>query len=518
MLQQKVIVKRSISIFSLFLLFFLSRWHFINRQDVFFDSGEYIKLFSNSNFFQALAFGHAPPHEGYILLFWPIFQIAMFFHLNPVYLVILGQIFLAFLAIFCFYHVITCITNKRTAVVATLIASLLPLFWITNVTIMMENAYICFFFLSLYCLTRYLSQQKVIFLHLSAFLFTLAFLTHMLTLLWLPLYCAVVFYTKREKIFIIMTTTSLYLIIFSAITIVFLANMSDREIAPVIQHLYFSKGSEFAYLPFDLKGFLITMRNFLIPLLKNNTSLITLFGFVSLLVLLIKDKKLFLFGLLWIAPALYANQWWDSLLNGRHALIASFGFAFLVAYLIRKQTIVIVLVVGYLLVVSLPILHLLRQPIPYLQEAAFAQSLPKDSLFIESHFARPQVQEIQSLDFFFVNEPGFDKNTLPKKIHNALLEKRDVFISSAALSEPYGLYSGPYVHNITLSYAKPFALKEVIEQYTLKQYKIINEKDNLLIYKVVAAKPSPYPPIILLKNSHRRLDYYDPLWKVLSSY
>ena len=139
------------------------------------------------------------------------------------------------------------------------------------------------------------------------------------------------------------------------------------------------------------------MRNFIIPLIRNNTSLIVIVSCISLIFLFKKNKKLFFIGLFWILPAAIANQWWDSLLNGRHALIASFGLAFLTAYLIRRRLIFIVLVIIYLAFISVPILNLLKKPIPYLQEADAVKLLPKDSFLIESHFARSQIQEIKSL-------------------------------------------------------------------------------------------------------------------------
>jgi hypothetical protein len=110
-----------------------------------------------------------------------------------------------------------------------------------------------------------------------------------------------------------------------------------------------------------------------------------------------------------------------------------------------------------------------------------------------------------------VNDPLASKEIIRKEIDTYLSNYKPVFITSGALSEPYGLYSGPYLHNITLSYAKPFELETVITKYTLTIYKTINADDNLILYQIVSAKPSSYPSIKFLKNSVRRLDYYDPI-------
>jgi hypothetical protein len=149
----------------------------------------------------------------------------------------------------------------------------------------------------------------------------------------------------------------LYLGLSSILNVVFISHVSKESIPAVFDHLYLSKGNEFSYLPLNFQGFLITMRNFLIPLLRNNTSLIVILGFLSLILLFKNNKKLFLLGFLWLIPALYTNQWWDSLLNGRHALPTSFGLAFLTAYLVRKKLIYASLVIVYLLFVSIPTLN-----------------------------------------------------------------------------------------------------------------------------------------------------------------
>ncbi len=510
----KNLFKKNKTIILCFILFFLSRIFFINAGGVFFDSDEYLHLFSLSNFLQAIVMGHAPPHEGYILLFWPIYHLSQFFHANAAYAVILVQIILSFFTLLFFYYSIKYIIDKKTALYTAIIASLIPLFWIINVTLMMENAYVFFFFLSLFLLTKFLTTKKNYILHASLLFYSLALLTQTLIILWAPLYLYIIFLKEKTKLRKVIILLSLYVILFSFLNIFFVASGGNSPPQKTFYYLYLSKSGEFAEIQFNFKGLLISLRNFIIPLLKNNTAFIIILTFVSLIVALLKDKKIFLFGLLFIAPALYTTQWWDSLLNGRHALIASFGIAFLTAYLIsRKNIIYFLLIIGYLLFVSLPALSLLNKPIPYIQEAQFAATIPKDGLFIESHFARPQVQATVKSKTIYINEPRWNQQPLANIINVYLKKREPVFISSAALSEPYGLYSGPYLHNITLSYAYPFILDQVLTNYTIVPYKIINKNDNLLIYKITTIKKHPYPTIKNMRNSYRRLDYADPFWQ-----
>lgn len=497
-----------------FVLFFLSRVFFINASGVFFDSAEYLHLFSLSNFPLAIVLGHFPPHEGYIILFWPFYQLMRLFHANAPYVIVLLQIFLSFFTLLCFYRFIEYISDKKTALYASIIASLIPLFWIINVTIMMENAYAFFFFFSIFVLIQYIKTKKQYLLHVSLLIFSFALLTQTMIILWTPVYLYIIFLKNKKELFKITILMIVYAVILSICNIFFIGWQLSMKPQTVFLYLYLKKGGEFAEIPFGVKGILIVLRNFVIPLLQNNTTLVVLLAFISLIFSIKKNKKIFLFGILFLLPAIYANQWWDSLLNGRHALIASFGMAFLVSWLIVKRNIIyFLLIICYLLLVSLPALNLLDKPIPYLEEAHLASTLPKKSLFIESHFARPQVQETVKNETVYVNEPGWDTPLLTKRINTYLAKNELVFISSAAISEPYGLYSGPYLHNITLSYEFPFLLKPILTSYTIKPYKTINAKDNLFIYRIVSAKPSPYPQVKNLKDSYRRLDYTDPFWQ-----
>ncbi len=503
--------RRYTLIFLLILLYFLTRVFFINSQGVFFDSQEYINLFINPNYIHAIILGHYPPHEGYFFLFWPIFHLAHFISLDGAYSVILIQIILSCITLYCFCSFIIYISDKRTALFATVLAALMPLFWIVNVTLMMENAYALYFFVSLYLLTLYLKRDKKLFLHISLFLYCMALLTQTIVVLWAPFYLITILMKKKQQVVKICILLFLYFGIFSAANILFISYAGGAPLKDVFYSYYLSKTGEFSGAVNNTHAILASGRNFLIPLLRNNTIVLAVLSLVSLIILLRKNKKMFFFGLLWIIPAIYANQWWDSLLMGRHALVASFGIAFLVALLIRKKSIFMIATIMYLLICSLPALNLLRYPIPYLQEASYVKLLPKDALFIESHFARPQVQSTVIAKTIYLNEPHYTSDRIKKAIDIQLGEKKPVFISGAALSEPYGLFSGPYIHNLTLSYVNTYTLASVIPHYTLKTYHVINLRDNLVIYQIISQKKSSYPKILQLQNSSRRIDYTDPV-------
>lgn len=498
----------------LIIIYFLSRIYFINAGGVFFDSPEYLHLFSLPNFLHALTLGHRPSHFGYILLFWPIFQIASVVHGNGGYAIVFVQIIVSILTLYCFYKLIAFITDKNVALVATIITALLPLYWIITDTIMMENAYISFFFISIYFLILSISKKNdYMFYTLSLLFLILAIMTHAMVIFWLPFLWCVVFY-KKKKIFLQYLLVSIISSFFGYLLYFFIMTINYNTTWQTLLYNLSREKDDMAVLNVDLKSGFIVLRDYFILQMRNYTSLLTIMSLASLIVLWKKDKMLFILSVLWIAPALYINLWWDVLFPGRYASLSGFGIAFLSAYLIRNHKTAIFLVFCYLLLVTLPAVNLLRQPIPYLEEAKYVKQLPKDSLLIESHFSRPQVQQTFKGELVAINEHFWTNDSINKKINLYLTHKKPVFISSAALTDPYGLYTGPYLHFLSLSYTNNPTIKPVIEKYTLKEYKIVNSDDNLIVYRVISRKKSPYPQNKSLKESSRRIDYYDPLWRI----
>ncbi|MDO8658772.1 MAG: glycosyltransferase family 39 protein [Candidatus Levybacteria bacterium] len=503
-------VCKKINIILLF-LFFISRIFFLNSKPIFFDSPEYLTRLSNPNFFQALISGHLPLHAGYILIFWPIFNIAKFLDKNGEDAVVFFQIILSTLAVYCFYKLIKIISNKAIALYSSVVVSLTPLFWITNNTLMMESTYIAFFIFSIYFLLRYLysKNNENFYLVFCQLFFGISFLTHLAVILWIPFLFFLVFYINNKKIKKYFLSLLICLIFFTIVNSYFISSALNINLLSGILLLYSSKAGEHVVLSLNMTSFAVYLRNFVIPLLRNNTNLIIILGFISIVNLYFKNKKLFVLCFLWIAPSFVANQWWDSLFFGRHSLIAGFGFAFLVSSLINKSKFLTSILLFYLLIVSIPALYLLKTDSPYLKEAKEIKFLP-NGLLIESHFARPQVAGSYKGKTVFVNEPGWDKILLKKEISENLKNKKPVFISSSALSDPYGLYSGPFLHSLSLSYAKSFELKSVIKSFKIEKYKTISKEDNLVLYKVVSEKNSSYPEVKSMKHNSRRIDYFDP--------
>lgn len=499
--------------FKISLLFFLSRFFFINTSPIFFDSPEYINRLSDKNFLNALTNGHLPLHDGYIAIFWPIYQLSSLLRLNPTFFVIGDQIILSYLTLYFFYKIVQSILDQKAARLSLIILSLTPLFWITNVTIMMEIVYLSSFLGSLYFLIKYLKSKKPnqITLFISSLLYGFSLITHLVVILWLPLILFITIYVNKNRFRAVATYLFLSIVTSSIINALLIVNFNANQIFQGITMLYGGKFNEHAVLSLDIESILRFIRNAFIPLLRINTSLLVIISFLALIKIFKTNKKLFILFILWLIPSFIANQWWDSLFYGRHSLISTFGIATLVSWMSYKTKKITTLIILYLIITVAPALYLLRIEAPYLTLAKVEKTLPMNSLLIESHFARPQVDLYYKGVVKYVGEPSLDLKSIDKEIIEALHAKKIVLISSQALSEPYGLYSGPYLHTLSLSYRNAFVIKKTIENFSLKEYKVINREDNLIIYQIVSFKPSKYPQIPTLKGSRRRIDFSDPL-------
>jgi len=496
-------------VFVLLCFFVFSRIIFINPLPVFFDSPEYLSRFANPNYFQAILSGHFPFHAGFIALFWPIYHLDLTLNLNPAYAVILAQILLSVIAVYCFYRFTIIMTNKNTALLAVIIASLFPIYWITNVSIMTESTYVNCFIISLSLISIYAKKNTAIYyLIAGCILFGSSMLTNPLIILWSPFLVSVVYFLDTKK--------TLKATLAVVATILFIVFINGFLVAKFMQiplltgiHKYLF-GEDLSVIP-NVSSFLTIfrfVRNALLPPIQNNTILVLFLSILSLVKIFKIKKKLFIVSFLWIFPLIIVNQWFNPLLSGRHGIIAEFGLAFLCAIYLEKRKILTIIVICYILIISLPALVLLKQPVPYLEEQKYIRDLPK-GLLIDSHFARPQIQGYYPGTVYFINEPS-QTGDLGKMIDRYLSGNIPVFVTSQALSDPYGLYTGPYLYALSLSYANKFQLDGSLP-YLLNRYQAIDNDANIIIYKIVSKGNSQYPDIPNLSANRRRIDYFDPI-------
>jgi len=497
-------------------IFILSRLFFANSSPVFFDSPEYLNRFLNPNFFQTITSGHSPFHLSYIMLFWSIFQTANFLRINAPFAIIFMQILFSAITVYCFYRFVEIITNAKIAIIAVIICALTPLYWITNVSIMVESTYINFFFISIFLISLSITKNahSKFYLFAGCIFFGLAILTNPLVILWIPFILSVVYFLKKRKMYLILLLIILSAIFAFLINSFFIASAFHMSLLKGINQYLF--GVDIKLTP-NISSFITALRfirNTLFSILIVNTSIIFILSIASLITMFKRKMKLFIISLLWTFPIIITSQWYDSLLFARHGTIAGFGFALLVAIFLEKRKILYFMVIGYLLLVSLPTLALLKQPIPYLQMRKFVKTLPK-GLLIETHFARPQIEGYYSGKTIFINQPGWNKQGLEKTIDIYLQNKKPIFITSQALSDPYGIYSGPFLNPLSLSYSKKLELEDILPLYSTIKYSTIDEDAGLLVYEIISKEKSKFPNIPNLTYSNHQIGYFDPANQLL---
>lgn len=475
-----------------------------------FDSKEYVLRWSNANFIEAITTGHTPLHSGYVFSFWPLFQLLQRLNLDPTLGVLVGQTFLDYLTIIFFYKTVEILINKSVALRSAILLGILPIFWLVNEVIMMETTYLCYWVMAYYFLVRFsksVGEDKHNLVLASVF-WILSFLTHTVVILWIPLFLITVLLYRPKAIKMIMVAGGLAILIASVINAGLLALANRSDFFDGWYLLYGAKFNEHAHFSFDPLGVLRYVRNWLTPLGYNNTWILLSVSFILLGRETLRNWKKSLLLWSWVLPSMVANQWWDSLLFGRHALIASLALVLVIAEQLLGWK--FKLLIGSVFLISLGGINLLKKPIPYVSLAETVKALPEGGLYIESHFARPQIDGVYNGQVMFVDEPGWNIAELPATIQEYLDNKKPVFISGQALSEPYGLFCGPVLHNLSLSYKNQLILKDLEGGFRVQKMVSLDPEINLEIYQITNGEGERVE-INQLDDSRRRLDYFDPL-------
>ncbi len=495
------------------ILFIISRLIFWGNPNIFFDSAEYISRWSDPNLLNAVISGHPPLHMGYVIWFYPIFKTFAGF-MDPLKILIFLQILMGWMTIYWFFKTTVNLFNQKIAFWASTFAALMPVFIITNLTVMMETTYLFLFFGSLYYLSSYLKDNsKVETLWISSILWVFGFLTHTVLILWIPLFLVIPLIYNKKKFVAVVLAGIITLAIASFINAWLLGVSFRTNTLNGFYWLYAAKFGEHAHFSPDLLTIYRYFRNWLFPIYYNLTSPLSIAGLLGLSYLWLKDKRWALIMSLWILPSFIANQWWDSLLYGRHGLIAYFGLCLAAAYLLKGYwRFILALIIS---LISFMPLRLLLDKVPYQEMASLMSKLPPGGLMIDSHFARPYTDGWYFGQQIYVDEPGTSVEIILKTAEKYLLANRPVFVTGHALSEPYGLFSGPFLHPITLSYKNEFLLKDWLKTYDFARYREIREGENLMIFRIVAGPGKVYPVKTLSKNQ-RRLDSFDPIYLLWS--
>lgn len=493
-------------------LFLLSRIPFINHQLLFMDSQEYLSRLSNPDLLQGLIQGHLPLHPGFILLLWPVVQISNLLDLNPILAIKISNCFFALVSLIIFYCLARTFFTKKSVDFATTCIALTPMFWISNLAILTESAYILFFLIALYAAQKYLISSKMRWLIAVMLSLGLAYSIHQIIVIFLPAFSLLLLNKKSlltgKKLLSLALTIFLGLLVSNS----FLACLYVLRGYPLNQAFVLTitgKAADRAQLSFSLLGLARISRNWLILLLRSFSNLFVISAILGWFYLHKRKGKVALVLALWFLPSFIAAQWWDGLLMGRYLLISVFPMALSAAIFFEKSQILRSLLFLTLIITSIGAVWLLNQPLPARLVQASINKLPQNGLLIESHFFRPWLNYAGKL--MLVNEPNTPQN-FQEEVEHHLGNNQPVFITSQALADPYGVYTGPFIHPLSLSYFQSPKLNSFKKNYHLSAVATPSAQDHLAIYQIMNQPPHSEIQIQTVSLWHRRrLDFFDPL-------
>lgn len=468
---------------------FLSRILFLSPLSIYFDSPEYIHLIDNSSLLQALTGGHEPIHPGFILPAWILSRIFPF--LGAVYSAEIVSSVFAALGFFIFFKIVQILFNKKIAIRALILASLLPVLFLSGVNVLTDTIYIFFYLLSFYFLllfTRKKSKKWFVFGVLSL---AYAIFTHTQTILWLPVFFAPVILVKKKNIRFTFKQVVIFLffgIILGVSSLVLLLGLIGNSVQESLQ-LLFMHGTDIYGTGNIFIDIARSMRNFGIIILRNNSTFVVLAAIIGSVLLFKKDKKKFGILALWFLPTLFVTQYWHIGLFGRVALISSFPLAILAAQI--KSRIIFIAIVLQLVIIIIP-LAINNRNAPIQKELVnLYDSIPRNSVLISSNLIRPQVT--YGGEKYFINEPGQGLEFISSKIDGAMKENKNVYIDSQALYNPYFSYDGNHLHVLSLGEYGNSGIKPLFDRYQLQIIKTTSNP-RIFLYQIIGSsnKQSEY--------------------------
>lgn len=482
----------------LVVLFVVLRLWVLNMSDMWFDSGEYLRRMMEPGLMAAMTQGHAPLHVGYVGFGWVIYRV-----FGSMYWVGVGQVLLGLVGLWGLYRVVEYWFGREVARWSVVFYSLIPLVWVSQESVMMEAVYLPLFWLGWWGVIWWRKTGKAKWLVGGLMALGWAVSTHLVVLLWMTVLVVSDEQKRKDKEFgellKLMVGLGVMVGVVSVINGWLMGESLGVGVFGGVRELYVGKMSDRAVLGLDVLSWLRAVRNVMVPVyvhLGIATVVIGGVGFWGL----VKRRGLRRLGLmgLWLGPILIAAQWWD-FFSGRHLLIGLVGVVVLVAYVVVKMRWWKWVVLVYLVVFNVPSVARLRLPTYYQEMRQSLSELPEESLVVVGHFGKPHYGQLKQ-EVVYVNQVG--EGGVGERIEKALGEEREVFVTSMALSEPYGQMSGPWVHPLGLSYHGSFLLEEELGGVE------VEEVDSGL-YEVIGVGEGEYPIVGGRGGGLERINGYD---------
>lgn len=428
----------------------ISRFALTSAYKDFFDSMQYVWRTDSGSLLDALSTGHAPFHPGYIFFTYYANNILHIFGVyNTELAATLPSLLWGSLTLLVFFAFTEKLFDTKTSILATIFASLVPYFWISNLAIIVDPTMIFFYLLSLYLYFLWIDDKKHpwYYIILSGFAFGWAMWAHTQIAFWALGFVGLIIYKIEPKEWIKYIIKSIPWVIGPLFFIgIYLFLLVHSQYTPTYVEAakYLFLGNAGDRMPFSL---LPGIRNYLIIMSVFLASL----SFIGLIKLLLKKTKLGLFLAIWLIPGLFLGALYlYANLYGRASMIAMFPGIMASAYLLTSwqpkkkfilvlKYIVIVLAIAQLVYISFPIVGSYAQEYSAYDEMDVARkTLPPDGLIILSNLEKTLVG--YEGDHAVVWE--MPKDIIDEKIKKAEDAEKPIYVDMDAMRFPYYQYDG----------------------------------------------------------------------------
>lgn len=440
--------KDSLLFIGLLLLVAISRFCFLGGHIQFFDSSQYIWRSESKELISALTTGHAPYHPGYIFLTWLTNQ---FFHLfsieNTTLACAIPSALAGIAAIVFFYLLISKIFNHKIALLAAIIATFTPFFWISNISIIVDPTMIACYLASLYFFYLWLTTKNYWFVIISGFFLGYSMWAHTQIAFWSFGFIGLFFCLTKPKEWFETAIKSLPFLLgisFFIYIYLYLLVYSGHNLTYLSALQYLLGGNAGDHMPFSLMP---GTKNYLV-IITALLSIISIVGFTKMAI----DKKYsqLFFLLVWLIPGLFVSALYlYANLFGRASMISIFPAAVAASYCLISwkaknktlqitQYLLIVLAVGQLLVIDLPIIWQYKnQMAPFEELAMLHKKLTPGGLYLTSNSAKT-IYNYDNIDVVW----EMPKSKISKDVKTTLEKKSPVYLGLDAITFANHKYDG----------------------------------------------------------------------------
>src|SRR3989344_4926172 len=478
-----------LKLFSLILLYFLSRIPFIRSYPVYYDSFEYERIADKinlSNFRQTALLSHQPVHTFYLAT--AAFFKSFFPYLNSGQVLSLISFLSGLFTVIIFYLAIKDIDGENRGFWAGLFLLSFPYFLAVNSNILYEGEFLMFLALALLLGIKPGKKNNMYLTALSGVSYGLSVLIFIGSLFFLPIILIVNIAKKKKPVF----NLFIFLLAFSLTAI-----LSDLILFSVIINLadkYLSHASDFTSARGGILIFTARiLRNIFLQTSLNLSAIGAAIFFAALIFFLYKKRVYRTYFLVLGIPLMILMQYWHAGLYGRLAVIILFPAAYVLSQ-IGKNSLSKLLIILLILTTTgkYAKAFLSRPPSYHYLKLINNNPVLNGSAVVTSDYNRFIYERYGSPVFIIRDTPGI-YDQLDVFISRQLQNNRIVAVDSQAVFFPNRQFDGDFYHPLTFKKRANEKIQTILKKYptvsTVKDsgneeiyFLILNPGESLAIY------------------------------------